>query len=284
MAEPLLSIIVVSYNRSALLDRALANFLSILPLDYPNHEVIVVDGGSTDGSVEVIQKHAAGITKWISEPDKGVGDAVNKGIALAKGEVMRFIGDDDEMLPGGNRRMMELLIARPELDVVIGHNRIFLEDVAGNREVYPQMKLEGLITLKSLLMFPKRGLVVPECAFFRRRVIDRVKGYDLQYRYWGYLDLFIRVAEAAFRIEGVPEVILDTLQTPMSDSVTQSASARWAQEHEAIIRAHGGERWVWWHRFGGELTILSPLKWLLRRACEALGTTPRQLLRFGRCA
>ena len=90
--SPKLSIITVSFNCISEIENTI---LSVINQDYPNIEYIVIDGGSTDGTVEIIRKYSDRITKWVSEPDKGIYDAMNKGILMATGEwvTMRNCGD-----------------------------------------------------------------------------------------------------------------------------------------------------------------------------------------------
>jgi glycosyltransferase involved in cell wall biosynthesis len=93
---PKISIVTPSYNQAAFLEQTLR---SVLLQNYPNLEYIVIDGGSTDGSVEILQKYAAFITYWVSEPDKGQSEAINKGIAKCTGEVFNWLNSDDAYFP-----------------------------------------------------------------------------------------------------------------------------------------------------------------------------------------
>jgi glycosyltransferase involved in cell wall biosynthesis len=90
--QPFVSIITAVYNGNYTIDETIK---SVISQDYPNFEYIVVDGGSTDGTVETLRKYDESIDYWVSEPDKGVYDALNKGIVLAQGEWLYFIGADD---------------------------------------------------------------------------------------------------------------------------------------------------------------------------------------------
>lgn len=89
---PKISIITVVYNCVNTLEETI---LSVINQDFDNFEFIIIDGGSSDGTIEIIQKHQDKITSWISEPDKGIYDAMNKGIKIAKGDYLFFLGGDD---------------------------------------------------------------------------------------------------------------------------------------------------------------------------------------------
>ena len=88
--------------------------------DYPALEYYVIDGGSTDGSIEIIKKYQKRLTGWISEPDQGQTEAINKGFARCKGEVMAWLNSDDVYQPGAIRSAVEFLENNPEIGLVYG--------------------------------------------------------------------------------------------------------------------------------------------------------------------
>lgn len=115
---PKVTVITPSYNQGHLLERTI---LSVLNQGYPNLEYIVIDGGSTDHSLEVIKKYERYLTYWSSKPDNGQSDAINKGLAMATGEWVGFQNSDDLFLPGALSALMEAAMRNPNADVTTGH-------------------------------------------------------------------------------------------------------------------------------------------------------------------
>lgn len=102
--HPLFSVITVTYNAAATLEDTI---FSVLNQPYPSVEYIIIDGGSTDGTVDIIKKYAERLGYWVSEPDDGIYDAMNKGIAHAKGDYIYFLGADDTLFPNVLERVAQ---------------------------------------------------------------------------------------------------------------------------------------------------------------------------------
>ncbi len=115
--QPLVSIVTPSFNQDRYLERTIQ---SVLNQSYPNIEYIVIDGGSTDGSVETIKKYASRISYWQSEKDQGQTDAINQGFSRAQGQIFAWINSDDTYEPQAVVEAVEFLTNNPDVGLVYG--------------------------------------------------------------------------------------------------------------------------------------------------------------------
>jgi glycosyltransferase involved in cell wall biosynthesis len=114
---PLVSVVTPSYQQARFLEETIQ---SVLAQDYPRVEYIVVDGGSTDGSLEIVQRHADRLAWWVSEPDEGQAQALNRGFARATGTYLTWVNSDDTLLPGALTRLVAELEAHPQAALAYG--------------------------------------------------------------------------------------------------------------------------------------------------------------------
>lgn len=119
---PRISIITVVYNGSRLIEKTI---LSVIEQSYKNIEYIIIDGGSTDGTVEVIKKYSDSVTFWSSEPDKGIYDAMNKGVAVANGDLISFMNVGDGFIDGDVLKdVAAMWLAQNSTDIIYGNSYI----------------------------------------------------------------------------------------------------------------------------------------------------------------
>ncbi len=117
LSWPKISIVTPSYNQAQFLEKTI---LSVLNQNYPNLEYIIIDGGSTDGSIDVIRKYSKYIGHWVSERDEGQGDALNKGFKRASGKLIGWLNSDDYLLPGAFEIILEAYSKGATADVYYG--------------------------------------------------------------------------------------------------------------------------------------------------------------------
>ncbi len=192
-----ISIVTPSFNQAEFLERTLRSVLA--QRDFV-HEYFVIDGGSTDGSAEIIARHADQIDYWVSEKDKGQGDAIHRGFQRATGDVLYWLNSDDVLLPGALRAVQAAFDAKPDLDVVTGHG-VFIDgddrivSVRRRPPDSPRRMRWGYLRVNQ------------PCCFFRRRLYETVGGIDqelqcvldteLWYRFasrntqWGSVDAYL---------------------------------------------------------------------------------------------
>ena len=157
-----------SLNQGAFLEEAIR---SVLLQSYPNLELIVVDGGSTDDSAETIARYAPWLAHWICEDDEGPADALNKGFAHATGEILGFLNSDDFLLPGCLARVADEFKARPGSDVVSGHGFMAKASSELATRIFSDRWDVTRFTYGACIL-------VQAATFFRRRVFQRVGGFD----------------------------------------------------------------------------------------------------------
>ena len=180
----LVSIITPSYNQAAYLEQTLR---SVLEQDYPQLEYFVADGGSTDGSLEIIQRYAPRLAWWVSEKDSGQADAVNKGFARASGEIIGWLNSDDLYEPGCIARAAGLFEQHPEAALVCGDVR----SIDGDGQAINIMRFDDW-SLPDLLAF---NIISQPGVFIRRSALEKTGYLDLSYHYLLDHQLWLRVLQ-----------------------------------------------------------------------------------------
>jgi len=192
--QPLVSIVTASYNRGNYIEDTIK---SVILQDYPNIEYIVVDGGSTDNTIDILKRYE-GRLRWISEKDEGTEDAINKGLNIARGEIFGWLNSDDTYLPGAITKIVIFLNESPEVKMVYGKG--YFTDLYGNRiGNYPTEPFN----LKRLAI---SNYICHPAAFVRKDAFREVGGYSLNLRHATDHDLWIRIAQR-YKVAYLPELL-----------------------------------------------------------------------------
>ena len=245
--QPTISIITPSFNQARYLPRTIE---SVLTQDYPNIEYILMDGGSTDGSLEIIQNYADRLAYWESNPDRGQTDAINKGFARATGKYLAWLNSDDVYLPGALMEAVKFLENHPEAAMVYG-DCTFID--AQDREIgrFPaaQTNIQRL----------RRGYVhIPQQAsFFRADLWRKVGPLDPSFYFAMDYDLWVRLAKEAPLIY-LPGQVWASFRLH-GDAKTIAADNRCWPE---MLRVH--------YRDGGKKLSLMTLKYTIRKVVQPL--------------
>lgn len=177
---PKISIITPSFNQAEFLERTIK---SVLDQNYANLEYILIDGGSTDGSVDIIKRYSDSISYWISKKDSGQTEAINKGFKLATGEIVAWLNSDDEYCEGTLERVAKTFMSDSHLDFVFGdrlsidRNGNILRDDRHTRFSFTELILHGMI-LTQPSSFWKREL------FGKYGYLDETKRFCMDYEFF----------------------------------------------------------------------------------------------------
>ena len=189
----LVSIITPSFNQANYLEQTLR---SVLEQDYARIEYIVIDGGSTDGSVEIIRKYKDRFAYWVSEKDNGQAEAINKGLVRAKGEIVAWLNSDDYYLPNTISEVVKAFEENPDILMVYGD--VLAVDEQGqtiNVLKYRQLSFEDLICFQ---------IVGQPSVFFRRAALEKVGLLDASLHFLLDHHLWLRIAQQG-KILHVPQ-------------------------------------------------------------------------------
>ena len=219
---PLLSIVTPSLNQGQFLEETIR---SVLLQGYPNLEFMIMDGGSTDNSVDIIKKYSPWISYWVSERDQGQSDAINRGFSMAKGEFVAWLNSDDVFLPGCIRKILDTFRNIPTAGMVFGDVEVINEN--GNRIG----KFEPVdYCFDDLLSF--RQIIPQQAAFFRKEVAFSVGLLNTDLDYAMDHDFFIKIGYS-FPIVRVSEIIAQFRLSQMNKGVLQRS--KWAAEFVKIL-------------------------------------------------
>lgn len=221
--DPLVSVITPSYNQGEYLEETIA---SVLNQTYKIIEYIIIDGGSSDNSVEIIKKYSSRLSFWVSESDKGQADAINKGFAKASGDYLCWINSDDILYPDFVERRVNQFKQNPDIEMIYG-------DVDQGDEWNNRVVRKGWQTdFESIT----RNCYIPtnqQSAMWKKEVIGKVGVLDPRWQVLLDFDFFLRIARDC-SIKYFPGPVAFFRNHKDSKSIAQKE--KWIEELEAFLR------------------------------------------------
>lgn len=266
---PLVTIVTPSLNQGRWIEQAIQ---SVLDQDYPRIEYLIMEGGSTDATLDVLRRYEGRLT-WTSGRDGGQAQAIASGFARTRGEILAWLNADDVYLPGAVRRAVEALGASPEVGLVFGEAE-FIDD---DGQALGRAAHIGPVDSGQLLRLG--DCIVQPSTFFRRSAYDAAGSLDPELYWTMDYDLWLRLASTV-PTRHLHAVLSRVRCTPTTK--TASGGARRLAEVESVVRRHGGRSLPAW--FALETSALQARAALeamregqLKRAAGAVGTTLRHL-------
>ena len=223
---PKFSVITVCYNAQSVIEDTIQ---SVIAQTYHHVEYILIDGASTDRTMNIVNKYKAHITTIVSEPDKGIYDAMNKGILLATGDYLCFLNAGDSFHEDDTLQQMVHTLHEAELpDVLYGETE--LVDREGHFLRMRRLSAPEVLTWKSF----RQGMLVCHQAFFPRR--DLVMPYDLHYRFSADFDWCIRIMKKARVLHNTHLTLIDYLSEGMT---TRNRRASLKERFHIMVKHYG---------------------------------------------
>lgn len=193
---PKVSIVTPSFNQAEFIEETI---LSVQRQNYPNLEHIIVDGGSTDGTLSILKKYGDKI-KWISENDRGQANAINKGFKMAEGEIIGWLNSDDPYLEGAVSSVVNVFVNHPKVQVLYG-DYVFLD--GSGRRIY-EMRL---IKYDLYILLFDRCYIAQPTVFYKKEIFNKVGFLDETLQYAMDWEFFLRLGFSGYHFYHIPRLL-----------------------------------------------------------------------------
>lgn len=228
---PIISIVTPSYNQAKYLERTI---LSVLSQNYPKTEYIIMDGNSTDGSIEIIRKYSDQLSYWVSQPDKGQADAINRGFDHASGQIYSWLNSDDTYEPNTLRTIARIFNADPNVRFVYGEGWYIDEE---DKRIRPCKFVRHTFPYNYLV---NKDPILQQAAFWRSDLWTETGILDINLNWVFDWDWFIRAYQNT-NFYYNPQFLSN--YRVHSDAKTRSGNIKRRYEQAYITKKYGS----WWH-------------------------------------
>lgn len=223
--NPIISVITITYNSEKTLEDTIK---SVVSQDYDNLEYIIIDGGSKDHTLDIVNKYRDKIAVVVSEPDKGISDAFNKGIQRASGEIIGIINSDDFLMPYALKTIAENY--DPSVDVYSGNVLFWNEDTGDEYSSIPEIKFDKL-KLQYGVAHPAR--------FIKKSAYDKYGMYGINFRYNMDIDLLCRFYKKGAKFIHINK---DLAKFRMGGTTADSIYKK-KEDYRQFVKNYGGSSW-----------------------------------------
>ena len=231
--DPLVTIVTPTLNQVSTIRETLA---SVAAQSYPRIEHVVVDGGSTDGTVDLLRA-TPGI-RWLSEKDRGQSDAINKGLRLARGEIVAYLNSDDLLYPDAVSAVVETFRARPDVDLLYGDGTVIDAEGQPQWEWLSRPEDWRLLAGYFFLWNDFTNYILQQATFWRRRLHDRIGYFDESFHYAMDLEFWLRVGASGAGMLHVDRRLGKFRLIPGTKSLS-SPTVFW-EDHLELFRRYQG--------------------------------------------
>ncbi len=249
---PKISIITPCLNSEATLERAIQHLIA---QNYPNLEYIIIDGNSKDGTIEIIKKYQQHIHIWVSEPDSGTSEAINKGIARANGDIVGFLLSDDVYEANALNTIAKAFQQQPQVNIFYG-------DINYIGPFRPPFIAHAKPTIaKDDFGYPSGIIYLPAC-FFKKSCFDQYGSFDLSYKINNDYELFLRFASKGLKYWYVNAVLATMHLGGMSSKITTKMGVEFRRafyHYRPSLKARFIFEFIWYRNMARNYVKQTPL-------------------------
>ncbi|HMQ49223.1 MAG TPA: glycosyltransferase family 2 protein [Saprospiraceae bacterium] len=246
--NPFITVVIVNYNHGQFLETAIQSVIC----QKGNYELIIIDGGSTDNSLKIIESYSSNLYYWVSEPDKGQSEAFNKGFRKARGDYFMWLNADDVLGENALLSIQQYLARRPDIKWLAG-NTIFIDS-----ENKILKCTRGMWFLPALVYLGPIGVNAPS-SIFHRDLFYKVGGFDESLHYTMDIDLWLKFINANVKYKRINKYVWGFrvhTDSKTSHAFSGSPTDKFKQERRYVHEKNGHKNYKWAHHMYSLLKII----------------------------